>query len=420
MLWTGAEAADMDGFSFLQGRRVAVVCNPSSLVRAARLGPGRHHLVDALRSHGVQIVRLFGPEHGLWSTAQDLIPVEGGRDPVFDLEVATLYGRSVDSLTPRPEVLRGLDVVVFDVQDVGARYYTYAATLCMTLAACAKLGVQVVVLDRPNPLGGETVEGNEVTPNYRSFVGYIDLPQRHGLTLGEIGRLYVHEHGLDVDLKVVACSGWDPALHLDECDDAGLGSPWYAPSPNMPTVATAVVYPGTCLVEGTKLSEGRGTTRPFELVGAPWIDARKLADRLMNWGIPGLLARPMRYEPTFQKFAGQACGGVALEVTNRQVFPSVRAGVAVIQAMREQDVTRFEWRTEVYEFVSDRLAIDLLMGGTHARTVLEAGGDYRDACSDFAQAERAFARRALPHLIYPRARGVLADSDACLADRGTR
>lgn len=409
MLQTGAEfLLSSPQLQALRGKRLGVVCNPSSLVRSPTPPLRRLHLVDALLAQGLQVSRLFGPEHGLWSTAQDLIAVEGGLDPVFDREVTTLYGRSVDTLTLQPEALDGLDTLVFDVQDVGSRYYTYFATLCMALDTCARRDVEVVVLDRPNPLGGEVIEGGYLPERFRSFVGWLDLPQRHGLTIGEIARLYVAEAGLGVRLQVVPCAGWDPALYLDEQDFGGLGSCWYAPSPNMPTVQTAVVYPGGCLIEGTRLSEGRGTTRPFELIGAPYLDARRYAQAIERRAVPGLVVRPMRFEPTFQKFAGQVCGGVAVEVSDRRQFAAVRAGLALIDAAIELAPEQFQWRTEIYEFVADRLAIDLLMGGSRAREVLEARGSLDAATSDFASAQADFARRARPVLLYPRRSGPLA------------
>ncbi len=408
MLSTGAEVAASQGFAQLLGRRVGVLCNPSSLVRTAAAPWRRRHLLDELAHAGVQVLRLFGPEHGLWSTAQDLIGVDGGQDPVFDREVTTLYGRSLDTLTLQPAALDGLDVLVFDVQDVGSRYYTYFATLCMALSTCAQAGVAVVVLDRPNPIDGCTIEGGHLPEFYRSFVGWLDLPQRHGLTIGEIARLYVAEAGLKVDLQVVTCSGWQTDKYLDEQDFGPAGSCWYAPSPNMPTVQTAVVYPGGCLIEGTRLSEGRGTTRPFELVGAPWLPARRFAQAIEAMEIPGLAVRPMLFEPTFQKFAGQVCGGVAVEVSDRRQFQAVRAGLALIAAALQLGREHFAWRTEIYEFVADRLAIDLLMGGPEARLGLEAGAPLSAICSDFAAAEQAFALRARPHLLYPRPHGLLA------------
>ncbi|MSQ82949.1 MAG: DUF1343 domain-containing protein [Myxococcales bacterium] len=409
MLLTGAEVLLQQRSGVLAGLRVGVVANPASLVRTEVKPWRRLHLIDAMEAEGVHVERLFGPEHGLWATAQDLIAVQGGRDPIFDREVATLYGRTVNSLTLAPQALDGLDAVVFDVQDVGSRYYTYFATLCMAIDTCAARGVPVFVLDRPNPLGGEVIEGNGVQSRFRSFVSWLDLPQRHGLTLGEIARLYLNETGLDPRcVQVIPCQDYDTSLYFDEQSWGPAGSPWYAPSPNMPTVQTAVVYPGGCLIEGTLLSEGRGTTRPFELVGAPWLDARRYAADVDAMGIGGLAVRPMCFEPTFQKYTRQVCHGVAVEVTDRRQFAAVLSGVALIAAARQQNPKLFEWRTEVYEFVSDRLAIDLLMGGEHCRTVLEAGGSVAQATADFAAAELAFAARAQPHLLYPRRSGLFA------------
>jgi len=403
----GAEVAAEQGFSALLGKRVAVLANPTSLIRRPGRG-ARVHVIEALRAAGADVVKLFGPEHGLWATAQDMIGVDSGVDPVFGLPVLTLYGHDEATLHPRPEALDGVDVLVFDVQDVGARYYTYAATLCMALDVCAQTDTAVVVLDRANPLGGEVVEGNRVGADFRSFVGWIDIPQRHGLTVAEIARLYASEAGVDADLTVVRCDGWRTAAFIDEQDDGDRLAAWTCPSPNMPTVETAVLYPGGCLIEGTLLSEGRGTTRPFELVGAPGIDAAAYADAIDAMNIEGLRARPYVFEPMFQKHAGAVCGGVCLEVADRGALASVRAGLAVIEAARVVAPDVFRWRTETYEFISDKLAIDLLMGGTAARDALEAGLGLDAACADFAAAEAEFAARARPHLLYPRESGPLA------------
>ncbi len=396
----------------LRGKRVAVLGNPTSLVRVPLGDSGcqrRVHIVDALRGAGVEVVRLFGPEHGMWATAQDMIGVQSGLDPAFKLPVASLYGHSVDSLAPRPDALDGVDVVVFDIQDVGARYYTYAATLCMTIDVCATAGAEVIVLDRANPIGGEEVEGNRVGDGFKSFVGWIDIPQRHGLSVAEIAGLYAHEAGMPQP-TVIACEGWDTAAYLDELDRPGELPAWTCPSPNMPTMQTAILYPGGCLIEGTLLSEGRGTTRPFELIGGAGLDPHDYADAINALAGPGLTARPYVFEPMFQKHASTVIGGVCLEVCNRRQLASVRAGLAVIEAARQVAPEAFAWRTEVYEFVGDRLAIDLLMGGTMAREALEAGRGLDAATSDFVEAEHAFAARAKPHLLYPRSAGVLATS----------
>jgi len=407
-LRTGLEIAFGTGFRYLVGRRVGVLCNQTAIARVRRgASVELVHLVDALRSQGLTVERLYGPEHGLWATAQDMIAVDGGRDPIFDLPVETLYGRDEGSLVPRPEALDGIDVLVVDIQDIGARYYTFAATLCLCLEAAAPKGVEVVILDRPNPLGGEAIEGNRVDDAFRSFVGLFDLPQRHALTMGEIARLYVAEKDLDVSLAVVRCEGWDPSRFLDENADHGLGLAWTMPSPNMPTIDTAVVYPGMCLIEGTNLSEGRGTTRPFEIAGAPFLDAVALARALADLQMDGVSWRAMRFEPTFQKHARQVCGGVAMVVHDRAVLRPVFAGLTFVDTCRRMAPEAFAWRTETYEFVQDRLAFDLLMGSTQARTILEDGGCARDIVATFASHERRFAERASPHLLYVRASGPL-------------
>jgi uncharacterized protein YbbC (DUF1343 family) len=404
----GAEVAEATGFATLRGQRVAVLGNPTSLIRHG--GRRRRvHLVDALRAHGVDVVRLFGPEHGIWATAQDMIGVDANVDPIFRLPVETLYGHGEESLTLRPDALAGVDVLVFDVADVGARYYTYAATLVMALHACAAAGVRVVVFDRPNPLGGVEVEGNRVQlPTFQSFVGWIDVPQRHGLTVGEIARLAAAEAGIAVQLEVVPCEGWRTDRYLDEQDCGDLGPAWTPPSPNMPSVTTAVVYPGMCLIEATTWSEGRGTTRPFEVVGAPLVDARALTEALLERVGDAVDVRPLRFEPAFQKHARAVCDGVVLEVFDRARLQSVRLGLHVIAAALQVAKAQFGWRAEAYEFVADRSAMDLLMGGDHARLALLDGAPMAQVTADFAGAERAFAMRARPHLLYPRASGTLA------------
>jgi len=412
----GAEIAHQSGWQLLQGQRVAVVCNPTSLVR---IDGRRLHIVDAMAQAGVDVVRLFGPEHGVWATAQDMIGVDSGWDPIFDLPVASLYGYDADSLVLRADTLDGIDLLVFDVQDVGARYYTYAATLCMALDACAERDVRVVVLDRANPLGGEQVEGNTVPLDYRSFVGWIDIPQRHGLTVAEIAALHVAEKGLKVDVQVVDCRGWQVGRFLDEQHVGTLPPAWTPPSPNMPTVETAVLYPGGCLIEATNLSEGRGTTRPFEVIGAPGMNANAFAERVMALAAPGLIARPLLFEPMFQKWGGATCAGVALECTDRAALRSVRSGLAVIAAAMEVAPEQFAWRAEAYEFVDEISAMDLLMGGALARETLMDGGSLDEATADFAAAEARFAARVRPHLRYVRKNGLLAagadDADVAIS-----
>ncbi|MBI5506976.1 MAG: DUF1343 domain-containing protein [Deltaproteobacteria bacterium] len=360
---TGLERLLDDPRRFLGPARVGLVANPTTVDRRLRHGADLLHARD-----GVDLRILFGPEHGIRGSAQDMIGMTGARDPVTGLPEVSLYGATFESLSPTPEQLSGIDVLVFDVQDVGARYYTYAATMALCMQAAATAGVKVVVLDRPNPIGGVQVEGGGLEPGLENFCALYPVPQRHAMTVGELARLYNTTFAIGCELDVIACDGWRRALYFDETD-----LPWVIPSPNMPTLDTAVVYPGMCLLEGTNLSEGRGTTRPFELFGAPFVDGTALAAQLEREELPGAALRPCTIEPTFQKHAGKLCGAVQLHVTERTVFDSYRTGLAVLVAVRKLWPEHFAWRTEVYEFRDDVPAIDLLTGKPAVREAIDAG-----------------------------------------------
>lgn len=349
--------------------RVGLVTHPAAVDRDFRSTADR-----LAAAPGVTLTALFGPEHGLAGTAQDLEGVAAA--DVNGTRVHSLYGDSVESLRPTRAMLDGLDVLVIDLVDIGSRYYTFAATMLFCLEAAATIGLPVVVVDRPNPLG-QAIEGPTLRPGFESFVGIHPICTRHGLSIGELARLYRSERRINVDLTIIT---------------ADAESPWVMPSPNMPTLETAFVYPGMCLIEGTNLSEGRGTTRPFELVGAPGVDARHLATTLNGWPLPGVIFRPVEFKPTFQKHAGRICGGVQLHVTNRASFRPVRTGLAVLAALREL-TPHFAWRTETYEFVSNPIAIDLLVGSDRERLGLEAGTDWRELASAWEVEEREFFRR---------------------------
>jgi uncharacterized protein YbbC (DUF1343 family) len=371
----------------LRGRRVGLVANPTAVTRDLV------HAALALRDQrSFELVALFGPEHGIWANAQDLVEVGDSRDPVTALPVHSLYGVT---RRPTPAMLTGLDTLVFDVQDVGSRYYTFIYTMLYALEACAEAGVRFVVLDRPNPLGGAAVDGNVLDPAFTSFVGMHPLPVRHGLTVGEAARLFAAERGIAADLHVVAMKGWQRSMTFE---DTGL--PWVLPSPNMPTVDTAFVYPGGCLIEGTNLSEGRGTTRPFELVGAPWLDPWRLADELERKRVPGVRFRPLCFTPTFHKHAGQACGGVQVHVTDRRRFPAFLAYLLLIQAARRQDPSRFRWRQPPYEYETEKLPIDILCGTHRVRQALESGGSLRRLAAEWRPQLARFRRRRAPFLLY--------------------
>jgi len=376
-----------------------------SLGRGARLGVLAHvasidgqarHLLEWLRQDGgYRVERLFAPEHGLWGHEQDMEPVATARDPFTSLPVRSLYGTDRASLRPAPSDLSGLDAIVVDLQDVGSRYYTFVYTLSYVMEAASEAGVPVVVLDRPNPIGGVEIEGPVLDPALASFVGRYPLPVRHGLTIGELARLFRDRDGIDLDLRIVPLDGWRRAMQFE---DTGL--PWAPPSPNMPAPSTARVYPGGCLVEGTNLSEGRGTTLPFELVGAPWLDGHRLAETLRALGMDGLAVRAASFRPMFQKHAGQACGGVQVIVTEPTGFRPFATYLALVAACRSIAPAEFAWRTETYEFEAERPAIDYLLGQEGLREMIEDGAAIRDLERTWADGLLAFADARRPFLLY--------------------
>ncbi|HEV8061878.1 MAG TPA: DUF1343 domain-containing protein [Gemmataceae bacterium] len=354
------------------------------------------HIQELLaEAPAVELVALFGPEHGFLGEAQDLIGVSDGVQQDSGPRIYSLYGNSYESLKPNPQQLRGLDALVIDLQDVGSRYYTFVSTMFFCLEAAAENKLLAVVLDRPNPVGGAAVEGPVLQSHFASYVGLEPVCTRHGMTMGELAQWYRKRHNLSGEFQIIPCEGLKRNMYFEQ-----TGLPWVLPSPNMPTVETAVVYPGQCLIEGTNLSEGRGTTRPFELSGAPWIDPHALAKRLLDEKLPGVVFRPAWFRPTFQKFAGQNCGGVQMHVTDREAFQPVRASLALLAAMRDLSGDRFDWRRTPYEFVSDRLAIDLLFGNDRERLALEAGKNPREISQTWEAEEAAFRKQRAEFLLY--------------------
>ncbi len=360
---TGLECLLEDPRRWLGNGRVGLVANPTTVDRDLV------HGIDLLHGHPeVDLCQLFGPEHGIRGAAQAMVHVGDTVDPISGLPEVSLYGPTFESLSPTPEHLARIDVLVFDIQDVGARYYTYAATMALCMRFAAGCGIKVVVLDRPNPIGGVQVEGGGLEAGLENFCALYPVPQRHGMTVGELARLYNDAFGIGCELDVVACEGWRRHQYFDETD-----LPWVMPSPNMPTLDTAIVYPGMCLLEGTNLSEGRGTTRPFELFGAPFVDGEQLADELSGYGLPGVQFRPCVIEPTFEKHAGRRCGAVQIHVRDRRVFNAYRTGLAVLVAAKKLYPTEFAWRTEMYEYRDDVPAVDLLTGIPDVRRAIESG-----------------------------------------------
>lgn len=379
---------DEDALAQVRGRRIGLVAHPASVDRSLR------HAAHVLRDAGARIAAYFGPEHGYGGEAQDMIGV-GHACADDGAPIHTLYGDSFASLSPTAEQLDGLDALVIDLQDVGSRYYTFVWTAALCLEAASARGVPTVILDRPNPLGGVRMEGApQVSDRFLSFVGLHRVPVRHAMTIGEIVEMVRTIRGIDRDaLSVVRMGGWDPASGWD-----ATGLPWVLPSPNMPTVDTARVYPGGCLIEGTHLSEGRGCTRPFEIFGAPWLDGR----RLSTLELEGAALRPLTFRPTFHKHAGQNCGGVQVHVTDEARFEPYGAYVRILAAIAAAHRDDFAWRTERYEFVDDPPAFDLLTGSSELRHAIDRGDDVAPIlASGRAEVERFDeARRAW--LLYPR------------------
>jgi uncharacterized protein YbbC (DUF1343 family) len=372
------------------GSRIGLLAHPASVDASARPALERIHAGGRFR-----LVRLFAPEHGFGGREQDMESVRDSVEPSTGLPVVSLYGESADSLRPRAADLEGIDAVICDLQDVGSRYYTFAYTLSYVMEAARDAGVAVVVLDRPNPLGGTTIEGPVLEPDLASFVGRYPIPVRHGLTIGELARLFNGEFGVSCDLRVVEMRGWRRSMCFEE-----TGLPWVPPSPNMPTTATARVYPGGCLVEGTNLSEARGTTTPFELVGAPWLDGERLAAALRGEGLEGVLFRPASFRPAFQKHAGQTCFGVQVIVELPAIFRPFASYLVLIREARRQAPEPFAWRTETYEFESSRLAIDLLLGRPDLRPMLESGAPLGEMERLWEGDLRAFRDLRRPFLLY--------------------
>jgi uncharacterized protein YbbC (DUF1343 family) len=371
------------------GKRLGLLVNQASVTREIQ------HAVAALQSQGLVVERVFAPEHGLWGQAQDMESVETQRDPIIDMTVRSLYAETVESLTPSEEDLDGLDAVIIDLPDIGTRYYTFAATAMYMARAASAAGVDLCVLDRPNPLGGNTAEGNLIEPGFESFVGAISVPNRHALTLVELLR-YAAIHGDEsFEFDWIAVQGWNRDQWADE-----TGLPWVAPSPNMPTLDTATVYPGMCLLEATNLSEGRGTTRPFEIFGAPFLNTSTLAQILGTLELPGVQLRPILFRPAFQKWAGETCEGFQIHVADRTVVRPYRLGLALIWAIARLHPGDFCWRDQPYEFVSDIPAIDLLCGTAAVREAIEAGAGYPELVAAAIEGSGPFLERIDEILVY--------------------
>jgi uncharacterized protein YbbC (DUF1343 family) len=337
----------------LRGARVGALLHPASM--SSKL----EHASRVLERHNDDLFRLvafFGPQHGFLGQTQDnMMEWKSYEHPRLRIPVYSLYAEHRE---PTAEMLQDLDVLLVDLQDIGARYYTFIWTMYLCMRACEKNGVATVVLDRPNPINGISVEGPLLDPHYRSFVGLHLIPVRHGKTIGELAQQFRDEAFPKCKLSILPMKNWEREMWFDH-----TGLPWVMPSPNMPTLDTATVYPGMCLLEGTNISEGRGTTRPFEIFGAPFIDPEKLSSELNALNLPGVFFRENYFQPTFHKFAGELCGGAQIHVTDRDEFRPFLTGVEIIKRIRKIYGKEFQWRQPPYEYEWKRLPIEILIGG---------------------------------------------------------
>jgi uncharacterized protein YbbC (DUF1343 family) len=384
----GVERLLEEQSQLLRGARVGLICNQASVNHRFR------HVADLFHEHpDIDLRALFGPQHGIRGDVQDnMVETKHTVDRETGLPIHSLYSETRE---PTEAMLEGLDVLVFDMQDVGCRIYTFAYTMANSMIAARKFGKRVIVCDRPNPINGVGVEGNVLEPEHASFVGQFAIPTRHGMTLGELARMFNEHFELHCELDVVKMEGWERKDWHDETD-----APWLLPSPNIPTLDSATVFPGTVHFEGTQISEGRGTTRPFELIGAPYINPQEYASSLNQLKLPGVFFRSCIFRPTFQKHAGISCGGVQLHVLDRNVFEPVKTGVAMVKAAYDLCTDEFRWKEPPYEYVYDRNPFDVIAGTSSIREAIEDGVSVEDMQESWKPNLNAFMQVRERYLLY--------------------
>ena len=384
---TGLERLLAGEASHLRGPSLGLILHPASVTKEFRFS------VDALLQEGFMVRALFGPQHGARGEKQDnMIESEHYADPYTGLPVHSLYS---NVRKPTPEMLTGLDAIIFDLQDVGVRVYTFIWTMLLAMEACAEVGIRFIVLDRPNPIGGIQREGAVLRKDFKSFVGLHPIPLRHGLTCGELAAWMNESQGIGCDLEVIECRGWRRSMGWS---DTGL--PWVAPSPNLPTPESCLVYPGMVLLEGTNLSEGRGTTKPFEYFGAPYLNIERLVDLVAQERLAGGTIRPCHFEPTFHKYAGSMCVGGQLHVTDPETFQPIRTAVTILRAARELAPQEFGWSKPPYEYEEDLMPIDLLWGHDGLRYRIDDGATVDEVLEGVEEDIDTFKDSVSSFLIY--------------------
>lgn len=384
----GLERLLKDQRHLLRGLRVGLVCNQASVNHSF------HHAADLMaEDREIDLRALFGPQHGIRGDVQDnMIETGHTRDHATGLPIYSLYS---ETRYPTREMLKDVDVLVFDMQDVGCRIYTFAYTLANCMRVANELGKKVIVCDRPNPITGRHISGNILEADQTSFVGQFPIPTRHGMTIAELASLFNKHFLIGCDLELVTMEGWQRNYWYDDTD-----GPWVMPSPNIPSADTTIVFPGTVHLEGTQLSEGRGTTRPFELVGAPYIVPEDFSQRLNSLGLNGVYFRPCIFRPTFQKHAGVSCGGVQIHVTDREQFEPVIAGLAVVKAALELYPTEFSWKEPPYEYEFHRNPFDVIAGSARLRPAIEKGSPLDMIEAEWRPAVDAFLKIREIFLLY--------------------
>ncbi|HEV7684776.1 MAG TPA: DUF1343 domain-containing protein [Pyrinomonadaceae bacterium] len=384
----GLEKLLEEQLCLLNGARVGLICNQASVNHKF------HHAADLLHEHdSINLTALFGPQHGIRGDVQDnMIETEHAVDRETGLPIHSLYSETRE---PTEAMLKDLDVLIFDMQDVGCRIYTFAYTMANCMTAARKFGKKVIVCDRPNPINGKQVAGNVLEPEQASFVGLYAIPTRHGMTLGELARMFNEHFEIGCELEVVKMDGWEREHWLDETD-----TPWVLPSPNIPTLDSATVFPGAVHFEGTQISEGRGTTKPFELIGAPYINPEEYARTLNDLNLPGVFFRSCIFRPTFQKHGGVSCGGVQLHVIDREEFEPVFTGVAMVKAAYDLYRGDFRWKVPPYEYVYDRNPFDVIAGTSSIREAFEQGISGEEIKASWSEAFNDFLKVRERYLLY--------------------
>lgn len=384
----GVESLLEESQTKLRGARIGLVCNQASV------NHGYLHVADLFHSNpAIDLRALFGPQHGIRGDVQDnMIETEHAMDRVTRLPVYSLYSETRE---PTEEMLSDVDVLVFDMQDVGCRIYTFVYTLANCMRAASRLGKKVIACDRPNPITGAFVSGNVLETEFASFVGQFPIPTRHGMTVGELAKMFNEHFKIACDLEVMTMEGWERGFWQDETD-----APWVMPSPNMPTIDTATVFPGTVHFEGTQLSEGRGTTRPFELIGAPYIDPEHYARELNALSLRGVFFRSCVFLPTFQKHKGVGCGGVQLHVTDRDSFEPALTGIAMVKVAHDMYPKEFRWKEPPYEYVYDKNPFDVVCGTDKLRKEIEQGSSMEQMTASWDREIREFEEIREQYLLY--------------------